>query len=186
MKKALDLILRTLGAITLGFLLIWLFNSIHAQTFAPATQPLEIKNPIGKFFDGYKVKPGKMVAWAGYAAAGAWHGMREAYHADNFVFEKKFGVDPYSFWGSQAWQRNYEGNRYQTADGGINEHKPEYLNTFRDVWHFSNQNHNLLLVGCTFGLATGKQKWQHKALDVLIGMGVRSVTAWATYNWLRS
>lgn len=143
------------------------------------------KGSLGKFFDGYRITPGKVSAWLGYATAGVWWGMREAYHADNHVFETKFGVGPYSFWGSEAWQRQYEGNRYETADGKLNDHKAEWGNTFRDVHHFSGQNHNLLVIGCTFGIGIGKQKWRHKLLDVAIGLAIRSTASWATYNYLR-
>lgn len=185
MKKQLSIFLQIVGAVTLLFFALILFNRSTAQTFAPATPPLKIKSPVGKFFDGYKITPGKVATWTGYAAAGALWGAREAYHADPHVFEKKWGVSEYSFFGSQAWQRNYQGNRYQSPDGGVNPHKGDLGNTFRDVHHFAGASHTLMVVGCTFGLAAGKQKLRHKFLDLGIGLIVRSAASWATYNYLR-
>lgn len=170
MKKTFDIFLRLLGCITLLFLLLWIFNRSTAQN---------------KFFEGYRITPGKVAVWTGYAVAGAVWGAREAYHADPAIFEKRWGVDEYSFFGSEAWQRNYEGNRYAGPDGSINPHKGDFGNTFRDVHHFAGVSHNVLVIGCTFGLATGKQKVRHKLLDAALGMVIRSAVSNLTYNYLR-
>lgn len=133
----------------------------------------------------YKVTPAKVATWVGFGIAGATWGAREAYHADPTVFEEKWGVDEYSFFGSKAWERQYTGNRYYNAAGGINPHKTEWGNTFRDFWHFSGASSRVLWLGGTFTIGAGKQPLKHKLLDLGIGLVCSSVSGFATYQYLR-
>lgn len=72
---------------------------------------------------------GKQAAiWGLLALSGVAHGVLEAYHADQRIFEKRNGVAPTSFWGSEAWKRNYVDNNPD------NPHKHELIgNIGRDV-----------------------------------------------------
>lgn len=120
----------------------------------------------------YKVTGRKILIWGASGISGAIWGAREAFHADPYVFERHFGVEPYSFWGSQQWQRNYEGNRYMGENGVPNKHKPEWAgNLGRDFWHTSGYSSALLMIGGTFAIGGSKQSFKHKILD----MGISSL-----------
>lgn len=166
MKKQLDILLRILGGIFLTILLLWFFNTAFTQSQKPK----------------YRITFGKVATWTGYSIAGVAWGMREAYHADPFVFEVRWGATPRSFFGSRAWERNYYGNIYY--DGA--KHKPELGNSFRDVYHFTGLLSRGLWVGTTFAIGSGKkQNMKHKLLDVAIGGVVSSLSANFTYRYLR-
>lgn len=159
---------------------------IGALIWAAAISSCAQKSDLGKLFEGYRITSGKVAVWTGYGIAGSLWGAREAYHADLRIFEKKFGVDPYSFWGSQAWQRNYMNNRYRNEDGSLNPHKPEWGNTFRDYWHFSGATSRMIWIGGTFTLGAGKQPLKHRIIDLLIGSAISTTAAWGTYTYLRN
>lgn len=175
-QRQVDIALRVIGAIAIALLLLGIGASFFAQQ----------QSPLGKLFNGYKVTGDKVATWTGFAIGGAMWGGREAYHADLRVFEKKWGVDAYSFFGSQAWQRNYEGNRYRNKDGSINAHKPEIGNSLRDYWHFSGAASRTLWIGGTFIIGAKNQKLKHKLIDMAIGSAISVTSAWATYNYLRN
>lgn len=128
-----------------------------------------------------------VAAWGGSAVAGSLWGMREALHAQPTVFEERFGADKYSFWGSAAWERNYEGNRYRNEDGTVNQHKPELGNTLRDIWHFGGTVSPSLYAGATFTIALQKKNgnWKAKLGKAVIGSLIRSASANVTYKYLR-
>jgi len=119
-------------------------------------------------------------ALLGFAVGGSAWGAREAYHADPRVFERAFGVGPYHFLGSNAWERQYFGNRY--APG---QHRPEWGNSFRDVWHATGTGSRVLFVGATFAIGAGKKPLRHRLLDLALASAVGSATAWGTYTLLR-
>lgn len=165
MKKQLDIILRVLGVVFLLLITITLFNQCQAQK--------------------YRVTWGKVATWAGFGVSGSVWGAREAYHADLKVFEKKWGVSPYSFFGSKAWERQYKTNRYYTPDGQVNPHKPEFFNTIRDFWHSSGVLSRSGTVCVTFIIGGSKQPLKHRLLDMAIGSAVGVVSASVTYGALR-
>lgn len=180
MKRQLDILLRIIGALALLFVAIVLFNRCLGAV--DSLPPVKLHLPEAKSA-GYEFTPRKVLGWGLFAIAGAAHGYTDAYHADPNVFERRWGADDYGFFGSNAWERNYKGNRYQAPDGSTNPHKPQIGNTFRDVWHFGNMTQKTFLIGGTFTLATSKgQKLKHKLLDVAIGMAAYSIAAHEAYN----
>ncbi len=184
MRNLLDIILRILGAIMLGMIALGLFSKASSQ---PATGWWQ-REILGKkpYAEKYQFTWGKAGVWLGDAVAGTLWAGRERYHANPYIFESRWGVDPYSFFGSKAWERNYVGNRYQGSDGSKNAHKPEWGNSFRDIHHFTGASSRLLLVGGTFVLAANhKQRLRHRVIDRALGMLVFSATASATYSLLR-
>lgn len=92
------------------------------------------KAPFLDWSDWSKTWDGKQIAsWSLFLLSGVAHGIGEEYHKDTHIFERTYGVDPLSFWGSKAWMRNYYGNN---PDNG---HRPEWFgNVGRDVWHTAN------------------------------------------------
>lgn len=142
--------------------------------------------PIVSYAQRYKVTWNKVGTWTAMGVSGAMWGAREAYHADSRVFEKKFKVGEYSFWGSQQWQRNYVNNRYYAIDGRINPHKPEIFGNFgRDYWHTSSWLNMGITKVADFSIGNSKQPFKHKFLDLAIGTTISIITANLTYKLLR-
>ena len=131
-------------------------------------------------FSTYKFKgEGKRAVWIAYAAAGILHGGREAYHAEPTVFEKRFGVAPQSFFGSEQWKRNYFNRDPESG------HKPNLFNPVRDYYHFSGATTKAVWIGGAFVIGTSEQPIKYKLVDLLIGTLITSGTASLTYNILR-
>lgn len=131
-------------------------------------------------FKTYKFKgQGKRAVWIGYVAAGILHGGREAYQADRTIFEKRLGVSPTSFFGSEQWVRQYKNHDPEQP------HKINLFNGFRDYWHMSGATTKYILVTGAFTIGASKQSIKYRVLDALIAIGVRSAAASLTYNLLR-
>ena len=121
-----------------------------------------------------------VATWVAYAISGISHGAGEAYHAEPYVFEKRFGASYQSFWGSQSWVRNYEGNDPSRP------HKHELFgNVGRDVWHTANFVDYAPAVTATFLIGARRQPVKYRIINTLIGMGIRIVFATVTYETLR-
>ena len=115
------------------------------------------------------------------AISGVLHGAREAYHADPYVFERGFGVAPSSFWGSDAWKRNYFQNN------PTNGHKTEIFgNVGRDFWHTSNFLEKGLTFSASFWIGCRKKTTTQKIMNMLVAVAVRSVASTATYQIVRN
>lgn len=130
----------------------------------------------------YKITTKKILVWTSFSVAGSIYGAREAYHANPYCFEQKWGVDEYSFFGSKQWERNYVGNRYYP--NAI--HKDEMFGNFgRDFWHTSGYVSGALVIGGTFIIGDSKQKFKHKGLDMLIGSLCWIVSSNLTFKHLQ-
>lgn len=127
----------------------------------------------------YKIDDEKMIIFGMYFASGVLQGGREAYHADNDVFEKAFGVGDESFFGSEQWKRQYYSN--DPSKG----HKPEIFNFSRDYWHMSGMATKTIWIGGSFVIGSSKQKLRHRIYDIVIGASVSSISAFTTYTLLR-
>lgn len=140
------------------------------------------KHPLS-FLKGYQVTPKKLAVWS----ASLTLGLTSAFHAEPDCFEKTFGVDPYSFWGSRQWERNYITNRYINPVTGLpNRHKSEILGNFgRDFWHTSRFVVYGGGIATTFTIGTGKQNFKHKLFDILISSAFFTVGSNVSYNLLR-
>jgi len=141
--------------------------------------------PKERFFD-WRSYPetwdGKQFSlWGLSALSGAFWGARESYHANPYIFEEIYGVGSESFWGSDAWRRNYIDNDPEQP------HKHEYLgNVGRDIWHTFGFGSNVLLFSGTFAIGARKQPIKYRVFNGLVGIGVRSLFASLTYNSLRT
>ena len=124
---------------------------------------------------------GKQFAtWGVLALTGIAQGMREAYHADPYVFETRWGVGSKSFWGSDAWERNYIGNNPS------NPHRSEFFgNVGRDVWHTMNAVSVIPMATTVFIIGARKQPLKFRVANMLLGMGARSLFCTITYETLR-
>lgn len=132
----------------------------------------------------YKITANKLIGWSTYAVSGMVWGAREKYHSDPRIFEKKWGVNEYSFWGSKAWERNYIGDRYLNPITDLpNKHKSELLGNFgRDFWHTSGYISGAFVLTGTFMIGNSKQKFKHKLFDLLIGSGIFLISSNLTYR----
>lgn len=134
----------------------------------------------------YKVTWKKVATWGLSAGAGTIWGMREAYHADPTVFERHWGVDKYSFWGSHAWERNYKDNRYLSPEGIPNRHKTEVFGNFgRDFWHTSGYTAGALTLTFSFTIGGSNQPLKYKILDATIGTACFVLPSSLVYKQLR-
>ena len=132
-------------------------------------------------FTGYRIGWKQGAAWVALGIAGTSHGALEAYHAEPTVFEKAWGAKEKSFWGSRAWERNYQNNDYTTGN-----HKGEWLgNVGRDFWHTARFTEKITLISGAFTIGFGKRKTKFKIADLLIGAAVSTVSANITYRLLR-
>jgi len=122
----------------------------------------------------------QMTLFAVAAISGIAHGMRESYHADPYIFEKRWGVSSTSFFGSDAWKRNYYNNDPEQA------HKPEWAGNFgRDVWHTFDE---ISLIGITAPVtmsAFRAQPKKYRVTNAIACVGVRTFFAFLTYKTLR-
>lgn len=122
----------------------------------------------------------QLTIWGLFALSGVAHGIREAYHAQPNVFEKRNGVAPTSFWGSEAWKRNYQDNNPELP------HKKELMgNIGRDVWHTADEFSTWPLVFGVIGTGARNHPLKYRLANGLIGMGARTLFAMLTYNTLR-
>ena len=120
------------------------------------------------------------------AVGGILQGGREAFHADPKVFDR-LGAKEYGFFGSQQWQRKYEGNRYLNETGSVNRMKSQILGNFgRDYWHTSKYAVPVLYCSGVFLIADDKTKFKKKVLNLLVCGAVSSVCANLTYKGLRA
>lgn len=145
--------------------------------------PPLLKNSYGQVFKDvltYKADKALVKSLPFYAVSGIIWGAREAYHADNRIFEKKFGADELSFWGSKAWLRNYYGNNVN------NGHRPEWLNSTRDFWHFSGLTFKVTFFFSISKTYSSDKKPVHKVIDTIIGASASSMFSFVTYEILRN
>lgn len=132
--------------------------------------------------------PSTSKEWLAYATGvfacglgGGIHGANQAFHADPHIFEKRWGVSPTSFWGSESWQR-----KYRRVDGGAYFHERALYTPFSDFWHVSSwSSKGLLIGGTTFLIAGERRSWKWYTARVLTGFVAHSMASAITYNLLR-
>lgn len=118
--------------------------------------------------------------WAGFALGGVAWGAHEAFHADPYIYEKRWGFGQYSFWGSEGSMNNYYEKNVERG------HKPDIWNWTRDVKHTSYFTSKTLMVSGTFIIAARKgQPIKFRVVNGLLGLFVHSVSATFTQNLIR-
>ena len=118
--------------------------------------------------------------WGAFALSGAMWGMREAYHADPYVFEKRWRVGETSFFGSDAWLRNYKNN------DDSQPHKSEMLGNFgRDIHHTFGIGSKVLLVGGTFTIGARAQPIKYRVANLALAWLLNSGAASIAYQLSR-
>lgn len=176
MRKSLIIILLYLGSNILN-------AQVRSLTFKEPTIDLKIYPILKKSLPKYKITTIKVVSWVGMTVAGTLWGGREAYYADNTVFERHFGVGKYNFGGSHEWERKYVHNRY---NDGKNKQKTQLFGNFgSDYWHTSKYVVFAIGTTFTFNRSASKQQIKYRLIDVIIGGILYSAASNLTYNCLR-
>lgn len=151
----------------------------------PAVPVADLNLPDTKF----RLTAPDYVSFGLFALSGVASGFNKAYHADNYVFEKRGWTGKY--WRHNAWENNYPGDNYHDGESPV---KPEFLNGFNDVWHGSNDvkifayGTACFAIGLSDGIriGKGKAKWWHPVVKGAIGQAVRIGVENITHQWLRN
>ena len=105
--------------------------------------------------------------------AGLLQGGREAFHADDEVFEERFGASDKGFWGSMSWYRKYDGQMFERV----------WYTPISDYWHLAKWLHKgLLIASCLLACYTLPYN------IYLIGLGVYALETLGqniSYKYLR-
>lgn len=120
---------------------------------------------------------------AGLAAcfiAGILHGGQDAQLADLRIFEKRFGVAPLSFFGSESWRRKY-------PDKDPTRSEMVFFTPISDFKHVSSWASKALIIAGVFLIFAPLPYPELIAMLVAGVGGYISETAGAslTYTWLR-
>jgi glutathione S-transferase len=109
--------------------------------------------------------------------AGSLHGGREAFHADPYIFEKRFGVADISFFGSLSWLR-----KYPVFDHTRKER--EFYTAFSDFWHVAGWMGKCCLIASSLLISSLPENIGPLILSgfgIFAGSALGSRTA---YTWL--
>jgi hypothetical protein len=138
----------------------------------PVTVDLNLPKVDNRYMNAWK--------WVGYsllAVSSFADGTLEGYTFDNRKsFERKYGADPYGFWGSQSWQAKHT---WWAQQFGV-----------PDFYHFADDLRSYGRVTSGACIATGgikaRNTWKMWALDVGIGLVVSSGFKRAGLYWVRN
>ena len=130
----------------------------------------------------YKFPKQKVIGASLSFTGGLVYGIREVYLADPEVFEIKFGAEPQSFWGSDAWKRKYKdwdgGDR--RFDSGMAEWYPF------DFQHVSSTLSKSFVVAGTVCIVAGeKRPLKHYLYDFAISFFASSCGSYAGFKLFR-
>jgi hypothetical protein len=176
MKKQFDYLLRALGLVALLLITITVFNRSKAAVARDTMPNLYLHKIAGAqtFFSGWDV-----LGWTAAGVGGYTMGLREAFHADPTIFERKWGKSPLSFWGSEGWRRKYYDNDPTRGK------KSEFLgNAQRDFWHAADKVQRAgLIVGLTVPLVQTKRPLRQRLLNAGVSALVYSFCYTRGYNF---
>jgi hypothetical protein len=118
--------------------------------------------------------------WAGFgllAVSSLSDGMLEGYTFDNRKsFERKYGADPYGFWGSQSWRAKHT---WYAKQFGV----PDFYHMADDI-----RTYGRVASGACIGIGGIKSgnTWKQWALDIGIGLVVSSGFKRLGMEWIRN
>jgi len=147
---------------------------LYGKRYDPRPNPKKERSKCATWFTAWDV--------VGYAAAGVGGytmGLREAFHADPRIFERKWGVSPTSFFGSEGWRRKYHDNDPTKGK------KSELLgNANRDFWHLADKvQRGGLVLGLTIPLIQTKRPIGARLANAGVSMLVYSFLYTRGYNF---
>ncbi len=135
---------------------------------------------------GYKITRAKVTGWGVLAFAGAVDGIVEGYEFDGRrSFERKYGVAPGSYFGSESWRRVYVGGN---PDNGFKSGIHKRMGA-ADFYHHADDLRKIGYItgGVTIGIGGAKMntKIWHYGVDFLAGFAVSAVTKSIGMQWVR-
>lgn len=132
------------------------------------------RQKIEKWFTGWDLVGYGCAAFGGYVM-----GLREAFHADPNMFERRWGVSDTHFFGSEGWRRKYHNN--DPAQGK----KSEWLgNANRDFWHLADKvQRGGLVLGVTLPLVQTKMPIRQRLANAGVSMLIYSFAYTRGYNF---
>jgi hypothetical protein len=147
---------------------------LYGKRYDPRPTPRKERSKCAKWFTAWDV--------VGYAAAGVGGytmGLREAFHADPTIFERRWGKAPTSFWGSEGWRRKYHDNDPTKGK------KSELLgNANRDFWHLADKvQRGGLVLGLTIPLIQTKRPLGARLANAGVSMLIYSFAYSRGYNF---
>lgn len=137
-----------------------------------------------------KYKPftkAKILGYSLLAVGGTFDGMLEGYQFDGRKsFERKWGVEPESYFGSLSWKTAYQNN---TVNQGFKSPYREWRGA-NDFYHLADDVRKIGYIsgGVAIGLSSYNQnsKWWHYALDILISSTISSSSKAIGVKWIRN
>lgn len=173
MKRQLDIILRLLGAVLLLLIAVSLFNRSRAAIDSVPELYLHKLGKVQTWFSTWDV-----VGWGMAAGGGYVMGLREAFHADPTLFERRWGKSPTSFWGSEGWRRKY--HDYDVEQGMKSQ---LFGNVGRDFWHTADKVQRTgLVLGITLPMVQAKRPLRQRLFNAGISMMAYSFCYTRGYN----
>lgn len=179
MKKSFDIFLRLVGALTLLFIAIALFNRGHAQGF------------LRQYLHTWNTQKAIGITTLGFA--GFVDGSLEGYGFDGrHSFERKWDADPYGFWGSKSHLKSF-------VDNDPSKGRKSGFTTWTGVWDFyhaadKSRKVGYITGGFVFGLGSWKCKWKERTkrekwyfvMDVGAAVLVSSTAKNIGMRWVRN
>jgi hypothetical protein len=164
-------------------LLIFICHALAAQCHIWCADPFhEHPKPVQVYLHLPKVDVSHMNAWkwtgfALLAAASFTDGTLEGYTFDNRrSFERKYGADPYGFWGSQSWQADHT---WWAKQFGV----PDFYHLADDFRTYGRLSSGVCIgIG---GLKSGNT-WKRWAIDLGASLIISSGFKRAGMMWVRS
>lgn len=130
----------------------------------------------------YRVTMAKAAGWGLCFLGGFTHGLREAYHAEPGIFERRFGAKPDGYFGSQSWKR-----KYHDYDGGNAVERSVLYTPVSDFWHVSAWLEKGYLMSGTVVVFIGeRRRLKHYLLDFGISFVAASAGSAMSYGALRN
>ncbi len=148
---------------------------------------LDIPDPGKGLFDGinYKWNKEKTIGFTVLILASIADGIVEGYEFDGRKsFERKFGVDPISYAGSQSWLLAYKNH---DVNQGFKSKYREWAGS-PDLYHHLDDIRKFGYIGggISLGIGIKGQNWKAIVIDMLIGAVVTSASKSMAMKWVRN
>jgi hypothetical protein len=134
----------------------------------------------------YKINRAKIIGWTSLTVGGFLDGALEGYGFDGRrSFERKWGADPYGFFGSESWRKIYVEGK---PEMGVKSNFHNWLGAV-DFYHVADDSRKLGYIGGGISLGIGgcqvNKKWWHWAIDVGASVIVSSTAKSIGMKWVR-
>lgn len=155
----------------------------HSPRLYLEARPLA-RDPYGLGY--YRITAPKVIGWGITSLGGFVDGVLEGYQFDGRKsFERKWGADPYGFWGSQSWRMIY---RDGDPANGPKSKMGEWLGA-KDFYHVADDTRKLSYLGGSvlvgIGGANVNAKWWHYFIDFGVSFAASAFAKSQGMEWVR-